>query len=149
MWDLAWTNNVFPAPFRLAWQGRCLQHPLPAHLGKRRAWWGSCAACSREVHLLRLLLRKLQRQRATVQHRQGESLKLKGAVLTNSVDQPGHSVLLSPEASFWLHRLPEELNRCRRTAALRSLPLLFKLLGGDGITWKGVHRPIINKVRRI
>lgn len=63
------------------------------------------------------------------------------------VDQPGHSVLLGPELSFGQHRLPEDLNKCRRTAALRALPLLFKLLGGNGITWKGVHRPIMNKVR--
>ncbi|BDA47464.1 hypothetical protein COCOBI_10-3120 [Coccomyxa sp. Obi] len=42
--------------------------------------------------------------------------------------------------------LPEDLNRCRRTAALRTLPLLFQLLGGNGITWKGVHRPIMKKI---
>lgn len=37
----------------------------------------------------------------------------------------------------------------RRTAALVALPLLFRLLGGYGITHKGVHRPILDKVIRL
>ena len=72
---------------------------------------------------------------------------LAGMVLTE-MELPGLSVLYSCEVSFGPHRLPDDLNRSRRTAALQALPLLFKLLGGDGITWKGVHRPIMDKVRR-
>ena len=45
-----------------------------------------------------------------------------------------------------VHRLPDNLLHGRKMAALQALPLLIRLLGGQGFVRKGIHSPILQKV---